>query len=221
VAHSPDPSLEALLLTGLTDLGLALTPAQSGRLLALAAELAEWNERFNLTAIRDPRDVVVKHLLDSLSVLPHLHGKAIADAGTGAGFPGLPLAIADPARRYTLIEATTKKAKFVQHVVERLGLTNATVVNARAEAFKPPHRFTTVVARALGSLAEFIRVAGHLCAPGGRLLAMKGRLPEEEIAAIPAAWRVLESPRLRVPGLEAERHLVVLQRAADVKSRSR
>ena len=221
MTHSPDPSLEALLLAGATELGVELTAEQASQLFTLSAELADRNDRFNLTAIRDPREVVVKHLLDSLSVLPHLHGKAIADAGTGAGFPGLPLAIVDASRRYTLIEATTKKAKFVQHVVDRLGLSHATVVNARSEAFKPPRRFDTVVARALGSLAEFIRVAGHLCAPGGRLLAMKGRLPEAEIAAIPAAWRVRESPRLRVPGLDAERHLVVLQRAADVKSGSR
>lgn len=201
------------LAAGVLGLGLALDDHQLDSLLTLLAELADWNTRFNLTAIRDPEQMLHKHLLDSLVVLPYLGGGSVADVGTGAGFPGLPLAIADPARQYTLIEATGKKARFVSHAVERLGLKNVTVVHARAEAWRAPAPFDRVLARALGSLADFVRVAGHLCAPRGRLLAMKGRQPAAEIAALPRGWRLLASHQLRVPGLEAERHLLELGRA--------
>ena len=202
-------------------MGLALERRQAAMLLVLVRELVDWSARFNLTAIREPADIVRKHLLDSLSVLPHLTGSSVADVGTGAGFPGLPLAIASPQRRFTLIESTGKKVRFVEHAAGSLGLANVTVVNARAEAFKPTQRFDCVVARALSSLADFVRFAGHLASPGGRLLAMKGRLPAEEIRAIPKGWRVVATHALAVPGLEAERHLVVLERAADARSRSR
>lgn len=201
------------LAAGVRELGLALDDRQLASLLTLLAELADWNTRYNLTAIRDPEQMLHKHLLDSLVVLPFLGGRTVADVGTGAGFPGLPLAIADPARQYTLIEATGKKARFVSHVVARLGLENSLVVNARAETWRPPAPFDRVLARALGSLADFVRVAGHLCAPRGRLLAMKGRHPAAEIAALPRGWRLLASHELRVPGLEAERHLLELGRS--------
>ncbi|TAK53370.1 MAG: 16S rRNA (guanine(527)-N(7))-methyltransferase RsmG [Gammaproteobacteria bacterium] len=201
------------LAAGARELGLALDDRQLASLLALLVDLTDWNTRFNLTAIRDPNEMLRKHLLDSLAVLPFLGGRTVADVGTGAGFPGLPLAIADPARQYTLIEATGKKARFVSHAVERLGLTNVAVVHARAEGWRPPAPFDRVLARALGSLADFVRVAGHLCAPPGRLLAMKGRQPAAEVAALPRGWRLLASHELRVPGLEAERHLLELGRA--------
>jgi 16S rRNA (guanine527-N7)-methyltransferase len=201
------------LAAGARELGLALDDRQLASLLALLAELTDWNTRFNLTAIRDPEQMLRKHLLDSLAVLPFLGGRTVADVGTGAGFPGLPLAIADPARQYTLIEATGKKARFVSHAVERLGLTNVAVVHARAEGWRPPAPFDRVLARALGSLADFVRVAGHLCAPRGRLLALKGRYPADEVPALPRGWRLLASHELRVPGLEAERRLLELGRA--------
>ncbi len=200
------------LTTGVRELGLALDDRQLASLLALLAELADWNTRFNLTAIRDPEQMLRKHLLDSLAVLPFLGGRTVADVGTGAGFPGLPLAIADSGRQYTLIEATGKKARFVSHAVERLGLTNVAVVHARAETWRAPAPFDRVLSRALGALADFVRVAGHLGAPGGRLLAMKGRFPAAEIAALPRGWRLLASHELRVPGLAAERHLLELGR---------
>ena len=213
--------LKSILDAGAAEMGLALERRQAAMLLVLVRELVDWSARFNLTAIREPADIVRKHLLDSLSVLPHLTGSSVADVGTGAGFPGLPLAIASPQRRFTLIESTGKKVRFVEHAAGSLGLANVTVVNARAEAFKPTQRFDCVVARALSSLADFVRFAGHLASPGGRLLAMKGRLPAEEIRAIPKGWRVVATHALAVPGLEAERHLVVLERAADARSRSR
>ena len=200
------------LTAGLRELGLTLAPAQIGALAALLAELADWNTRINLTAITDPAEAVDKHLLDSLAILPHLKGLAIADVGSGAGFPGLPLAIADPDRRFCLIESTGKKAGFLRHVVARLELPNVEVVAERAEAFRPPAPFDSVIARALGSLADFIRVAGHLATRDGRLLAMKGRVPEEELKAIPRGWKALAVHPVAVPGLDAERCLVELAR---------
>lgn len=199
------------LRTGAQELGVALDERQRGQLLALLGELAEWNGRFNLTAIRDPEGMLRKHLLDSLSVLPHLQGRRVADVGTGAGFPGLPLAIAQPATRFTLIESTEKKARFVEHVVQQLGLPNVAVVNQRAEAYRPAAPFDTVVCRAVGKLAAFVGYAGHLCGRGGQLLAMKGKHPQDEIAALPRGWAVAGVHALSVPGLEAERHVVVLR----------
>lgn len=205
--------LDPLLEAGASALGVPLTAEQRSRLLQLVAELMEWNGRFNLTAIREPAGMVRKHLLDSLAVQPFLKGERIADVGTGPGFPGLPLAVVNPARRFTLVEATAKKARFVEHAAAALGLDNVEVVNSRAEAWKAPRPFDTVVCRALGKLHEFIRFAGHLCARDGRMLAMKGQYPETELEAVPRGWRVVAVHRLDVPGLDAERHLVELARA--------
>lgn len=205
--------LDPLLEAGASALGVPLTAEQRSRLLQLVAELMEWNGRFNLTAIREPAGIVRKHLLDSLAVQPFLKGERIADVGTGPGFPGLPLAVVNPARRFTLVEATAKKARFVEHAAAALGLDNVEVVNSRAEAWKAPRPFDTVVCRALGKLHEFIRFAGHLCARDGRMLAMKGQYPETELEAVPRGWRVVAVHRLDVPGLDAERHLVELARA--------
>jgi len=202
--------IEPRLAAGLDALGLALAPAQVQALLRLVAELESWNARFNLTAIREPAEVVDKHLLDSLAVLPHLGGRAIADVGTGAGFPGLPLAIADPSRSFTLVESTGKKANFVRHAAKALGLANVEIVQARAEAVEPSRLFDSVISRALGPLPDFIRVAGHLTGRGGRLLAMKGKVPEGELAALPKGWKALAVHPIRVPGLDAERCLVEL-----------
>lgn len=200
------------LAVGVEALGVALEPAQQHALLALMAELVEWNGRFNLTAITEPAEIVDKHLLDSLAVLPRLRGMRIADIGSGAGFPGLPLAIANPGRRYTLVESTGKKAGFLRHVVAALALENVEVFHGRAEALKPRPAFDGAISRALGSVVELVRVAGHLPGRDGRLYAMKGRTPEEELKALPAGWKVLKVHPLRVPGLAAERCLVELAR---------
>jgi len=200
------------LSTGLAGLGLELAPAQRAALATLVAELADWNTRVNLTAITDPAEVVDKHLLDSLAVLPWLRGHSVADVGSGAGFPGLPLAVADPQRRYTLIESTGKKVKFLRHAIERLELPNVDVLHGRAEALKPSQPFDSVISRALGPLSDFVRVAGHLAGRRGRLLAMKGKVPAAELKALPPGWKALAVHPIRVPGLDAERCLVELAR---------
>lgn len=204
--------MAARLTAGLHALGLELEPAQVAALGTLLDELADWNTRVNLTAIRDPVEAVDKHLLDSLAVRPLLKGLAIADVGSGAGFPGLPLAIADTDRRFALVESTGKKARFLRHMVARLDLPNVEVVPLRAESYKPPRPFDSVIARALGPLAQFVRVAGHLAGRGGRLLAMKGKVPEDEIQALPAGWKLLAVHPVAVPGLDAERCVVELAR---------
>ena len=202
-----------LLVAGAHDLGIALDSRRAQVLLKLVDELELGNAQFNLTAIRDRPGMLRKHVLDSLSLQPYLRGNRIADIGTGAGFPGLPLAIVNPRRRFTLIEATGKKARFVEQTAQRLGCANVRVEHARAESYRPFELFDTVVARALSSLADFAAYAGHLCAPDGRLLAMKGKRPDEEISALPKSFRVLAVHRLKLPGLDDERHLVELSPA--------
>jgi 16S rRNA (guanine527-N7)-methyltransferase len=208
-----------LLAAGARDLKVALTSSQSDALLKLVDELELGNAQFNLTAIRDRLSMLRKHVLDSLSLEPYLRGDRVADVGTGAGFPGLPLAIVTPQRRFTLIEATGKKARFAERTAQQLGCDNVQVVNSRAETYRPVELFDTVTARALSSLADFAAYAGHLCAPGGRLLAMKGKRPDEEISALPKSFRVLAVHRLRVPGLDDERHLVELSKAVAPSSK--
>jgi 16S rRNA (guanine527-N7)-methyltransferase len=201
------------LLDGARALALELDEAQLGKLVAHLDLLDEWNSRFNLTAIRDRPSQLTKHLLDSLTVQPYLRGERVADVGSGAGFPGIPLAIVEPHRHFSLIESTGKKCRFLEHVRDALGLANVEVVQARAESFRPETRFDTVIARAVGPLAELVRCAGPLLAGEGRLLAMKGRYPEEELAARLNGWKLAGVHRLEVPGLDEQRHLVELARS--------
>lgn len=203
----------ALLREGARSFDLILETGQADDLLKLVDELERANAEFNLTAIRDRPGMLSKHVLDSLSVQPYLRGGRIADVGTGAGFPGLPLAIVNPERRFTLIEATGKKARYVRQTAERLGLANVGVENTRAELYRPRTPFDSVVARALSSLADFVGYAGHLCARDGRLLAMKGKRPDPEIAALPKSFRLAAVHRISLPGLDDERHLVELSPA--------
>ncbi len=206
-----DDTPRARLDRGVATLGLALDAAKLEKLLALLDLVGEWNRKFNLTAITEPLAMVDKHLLDSLTVQPFIKGPFVADVGTGAGFPGLPLAIVNPALRFTLIDSTGKKIKFVEHAAGALGLTNVTAVCTRSENFRPQQRSTTVLARALGPVNTFVTQAGHLCAKAGRLLAMKGKDPAAELTQLPFGWRLKGVERLNVPGLPDERHLVILE----------
>ncbi|MGH8063412.1 MAG: 16S rRNA (guanine(527)-N(7))-methyltransferase RsmG [Pseudoxanthomonas sp.] len=196
---------------GLTALHLdadALAPP----LLAYLALLDRWNRTYNLTAVRDPGEMVTRHLLDSLAMHPFLESGNLADLGTGPGLPGIPLAIAKPRLQVTLVESNGKKARFLREAVRTLDLTNARVAESRAEALDEPGTYDAITARALDTLAGIIRVGGHLLNPGGKLLAMKGMRPEEEIAALPAGWTVSAVHPLAVPGLVGERHLVIVDR---------
>lgn len=212
---NPDfpPALRDELDAGLA--ALSLDAALAEPLLAYLSLLDRWNRTYNLTAIRDPRDMVAKHLLDSLAMRPYVSDVAtLADLGTGPGLPGIPLAIALPALQVTLVESNGKKARFLREAVRSLKLGNARVAEARAEAVDEPGAYEAITARALATLPEILAVGGHLLAEGGRLLAMKGARPDEEIAALPVGWRLEAIHPLRVPGLVAERHLVVVGRGS-------
>lgn len=206
-------ALDAPLRHGLDALALPGTLAPP--LLAYLDLLARWNRTYNLTAVRDPREMVPRHLLDSLAMAPFLGDIAtLADLGTGPGLPGIPLAIARPRLHVTLVEANGKKARFLREAVRTLGLANAEVVESRIEALDRPGAFDAITARALATLPQILAFGAHLLGPGGRLLAMKGARPDDEIAALPPLWRVETLHRLAVPGLDGERHLVVVSRDA-------
>lgn len=200
----------------LAELGLDLPPEAVTRLPKYLALLKKWNAAYNLTAIRDEDQMLVQHLLDSLSVLAVLEKSALAgrrwaDIGSGAGLPGIPLAIACPEVDMSLVEAVEKKSVFQRQAKIELGLANLTVISGRVENL-PAGGFDAVIARAFASLADFVGLAGHLVGPQGKLYAMKGRLPQDEIEQLPALWRVVENVSLHVPGLNAQRCLIVLQK---------
>ncbi len=202
--------LRPALHEGLAALGLAPEPL-CVRLLDYLQLLVRWNGTYNLTAIRDPAEMVSKHLLDSLAIAPYVRG-TLADIGAGAGVPGIPLALALPGLDVTVVESNGKKARFLREAQRQLGLANLRVAESRAESFAVPARFDCLVSRAFGSLAEFVRVGGHLLGDNGRLLAMKGQIPADEIAALPAGWKISAVHALDVPGLAAQRHLLIIER---------
>lgn len=194
-------------------MGVALTERDAARLLQLLDELERWNRTYNLTAITRREDMVTHHLLDSLAVQSDLHGSTIADVGTGAGFPGLPLAVLNPERRFTLIDSAGKKIRFVNHAAHTLGLTNVEGVHARVEAMRPERPFDTVVTRAFAALPDMLENVAPLCGTQTRVLAMKGKWPADEVASLPPNWRVETSRELTVPRLDEARCVIVLTRA--------
>ena len=208
--------LAAQLAAGIEVLELALPHETQTRLLQYLALIRKWNQVHNLTAVREPEAMLVRHLLDSLAALPHMTGPRLADVGSGAGLPGIPLALARPEWHVTLIEINHKKAAFLRQAQIELNLKNVEVTAERVENFHPAEGFDVVISRAFSDLTDFASLAGHLCAPrsgGGRLAAMKGVYPHEELAQLPAQFMVEKILPLAVPGLEAERHLVLIKRA--------
>jgi 16S rRNA (guanine527-N7)-methyltransferase len=193
-------------------MGISLTENDALRLQQLLDELERWNRAYNLTAITKREDMVTHHLLDSLAVHSDLHGDSIADVGTGAGFPGLPLAVVNPERRFTLIDSAGKKIRFVSHAAHTLGLTNVEAVHGRVESMHPGKPFDTVVARAFAPLPKMLEIVKPLCGPHSRVLAMKGKWPQDELDAIPSGWRVERSREVVVPGLSEARCTIVLAR---------
>lgn len=196
----------------LAEIGLLLPASASEALLAYLELLLRWNAAYNLTAVREPVAMVDRHLVDALAILPFVHEVELADVGTGPGIPGLVLALVRPFERLWLIDSNGKKARFLRECVRVLSLPGITVVQERAEALAPQAVFPQVVSRAYADLATFVASTRGLLAPGGRWLAMKGRRPEQEIAALPADVRVLAVHRLTVPGADGERHLVEMVR---------
>jgi 16S rRNA (guanine527-N7)-methyltransferase len=207
---NPDP-LEPLLRSGIDSLGLALGDDAVRRLLDYRALLAHWNHAYNLTAVRDPQQMVVRHLLDSLAVLPYVRGPRLADLGTGAGLPGIPLAIAMPEIQVSLVDANGKKVRFLREAIRALKLDNVKAVQDRMENLGG--EFDCISSRALSSLGDMLAAAGHLLAPEGIWLALKGQRPEAELAALPPGFALRAVHALSIPGLDAERHLLVLARA--------
>ena len=193
--------------------GVAIDKTARNKLGAFLRLLAKWNRTYNLTAIREPERMVTHHVLDALSVLPHLPlraGLRVLDVGSGPGVPGIPLALARPDAQFVLIDSSQKKTAFLQQAVIELGLANVEVVHERSEDYFPTARFDAIISRAFADLAEFVAAAAQHLAPEGRLYAMKGELPTDEIARLPDGYRVIAKPALEVPGLGAARHLVIM-----------
>lgn len=199
------------LSAGLHELGLDELQACTPRLLDYLALLAKWNKVYNLTAVRELERMLPQHLLDSLAVLPYISGDSLLDVGSGAGLPGIPLAIALPEMSVTLLDSNHKKTAFLQQACIELKLSNVSVVCGRVETWKPPGKFDIVISRAFSELVLFAKLAAHQCAPGGAMLAMKGVFPQEETALLPESVKVEKIIPLKVPALEAERHLVVMR----------
>ena len=204
-------TLAQQLAQGVKELGIALPTGAQERLLQFLALLQKWNRVYNLTAVRETQRMVSEHLLDCLAVTPYIGENRILDVGSGAGLPGIPLAVALPAARVTLLDSNHKKAAFLQQAVTELKLANAAVACERVENWKPASRFEVVISRALSDLGEFVSLAGRHLATGGRLVAMKGVHPYDEIGQLPQTWQAREVIPLAVPGLRAQRHLVLMQ----------
>ncbi|MBK9447187.1 MAG: 16S rRNA (guanine(527)-N(7))-methyltransferase RsmG [Betaproteobacteria bacterium] len=204
-------SREQQLSAGLSALGIDLSAEVQAKLLAYTLFLEKWNRSFSLTALRDPTLAVSHHLLDSLAILPYVTAPNLLDVGSGGGQPGIPLAIAKPELTVTLLDSNSKKTAFLQQAVIELGLKNVQVVTARVEEYKPAVPFAAITSRAFAELVDFVELTRHLLAPDGVWLAMKGQRPEAEIAKLPAGVSVSAVHRLVVPGVDGERHLVVIR----------
>lgn len=204
-------SREAQLSSGLQAMGIDLSAEIQAKLLAYALFLEKWNRSFSLTALRDPKLAVSHHLLDSLAILPYVTAPDLLDVGSGGGQPGIPLAIARPDLAVTLLDSNSKKTAFLQQAVIELGLKNVKVATARVEDFNPAIPFAAITSRAFAELVDFVGLTHHLRAPDGVWLAMKGQRPDAEIAKLPAGVTVTAVHRLEVPGVDGERHLVVIR----------
>ncbi|MBX9810293.1 MAG: 16S rRNA (guanine(527)-N(7))-methyltransferase RsmG [Burkholderiales bacterium] len=206
-------SLAEKLARGVAELRLDIAADTQHKLLDYLALIHKWNQVYNLTAVRETQKMVSHHLLDCLAVIPHVGARSIIDIGSGPGLPGIPLALALPQSRVTLLDSNHKKAAFLRQAVIELGLGNVEVVCERVETWRPQHKFEVVISRAFSGLPEFLAAAGRLCAGGGVIAAMKGVYPYEEIAQMPGGFKLRGVIPLTVPGLKAERHLVLMHPA--------
>lgn len=209
MARTEDGELRAALQVGLEQMDIALTTDQTDRLIAYVLLLQRWNRAYNLTAVREPLEMIPKHLFDSLSVLPYLYGDDVLDLGSGAGLPGIPLAVATPQRSWYLLDSNGKKTRFLRQAATELGLRNVRVIQARMESYLPERKFATIVSRAVTSVPDLLTAAGYLLARPARLLAMKGQRPgDAELRGLDPSPDTLRIHRLEVPFLDAERHLI-------------
>lgn len=207
-------ALAPVLAQGISELKLDLSDAQQAQLMDYLALLAKWNSVYNLTSLRDPMQMVTHHLLDSLAAVPAFAGAAnVLDVGAGGGLPGIVLAIARPGMKVSLVDTVHKKTAFLTQVKAELGLANVTVYTARVEQLQVPQQFDVITSRAFADLSDFVNWSGHLLAEGGRFIALKGVAPADEQQRLPAEWKVTELRPLRVPQLEAERHLVFIAKS--------
>jgi len=205
--------LRTQLLTGAKALGIELDEQTVHKLLAYIALLAKWNKAFNLTAIDDPQRMVSHHLLDCLAITPYVFGKHVLDIGSGAGLPGIPLAMVLPEKSFVLLDSNGKKTRFLVQAIAELKLGNVEVVNSRVEQYTTRNPFSTITARAFSSIRQMLEQSAHLCAADGRYLFMKGREPAQEIAEIGAKFRVADTILLDVPGIDGQRRLVIVEPA--------
>jgi 16S rRNA (guanine527-N7)-methyltransferase len=207
-----NPVWQRQLDDGLAQMELKLDVSQQRQLLAFLALLVKWNKAYNLTAVRDEREMVSRQLLDSLSVLPFVTTDHLLDAGAGGGLPGIPLAIALPGTRFTLLDSNGKKTRFLKQCVLELGLTNVDVIHSRAEAYQPSKLFTQISSRAFTALDNQVSWCDHLLAGNGEFIAMKGQYPDEEVAALGRGWQVNSYHKLTVPGVDGERSVLIVGR---------
>ena len=205
--------LSRKLESGLDALGVAVSTSARSSLLEYCELLIKWNKTFNLTSVDDPEQMISLHLLDSLAVLPFLPGGRVLDVGTGAGLPGIPLAIARPEQKFVLLDSNGKKTRFLVQASGQLGLENVEVVNQRVELYQAHELFDVIISRAFSSLGQFLSACNHLLSPRGQFLAMKGKLPEDELHDLPDGFQLESSVELKIPGLEAERRLLMLRRS--------
>lgn len=204
--------LQILFHQGFAKLDLYIEEHQLKQFVDFFELLIKWNKAYNLTAIRDPQEILIKHFLDSISIAPWVSGQRVLDVGTGPGFPGIPLAILKPQQQFDLLDSNGKKTRFLLQVKQALNLTHVNIINARVEAFDLEQCYDQITTRAFSSLQQMLEVTGHLCCNNGQFVAMKGAYPEEELQHLPSGFEVQEVVRLEVPFLEAERCLVLIKK---------
>lgn len=207
------PNLNEQLGYALTENSMEISTSMQDQLIQYLELMQKWNQVFNLTTITAPKDMVYLHLIDSLAVAPYLHGTEMLDVGTGAGLPGIPLAITKPEQHWTLVDKNSKKTRFLTQAIAHLELKNAIAAHTRSEEFHPDHGFDSILSRAFGTIRMFAETTGHLLKPNGILIAMKGKYPQDEINDVPEGFQIQDVTRLYIKGTDVERHIVRIKKS--------